>query len=228
MLSNNLRKLRKSLNLSQEEFAKELGVTQRAVSAWENGSSEPSLENFFQITQKWDVTPNMLILGEDDPVDYSFYIAKKKAKEFGKINELQELLDDFVIETQLSQILKKIRTLKGKDFFERLIEACNGKGGRALIVLYHFLEHLEKDANIQSTNNAKEILLEELKKFRIPVKARIKHLLAITEKDRKNLIKWVEENFDNIDASAILIDLPKLKEEIKKEINQSTFKNNII
>ena len=37
-----IRKLRKQLNLTQEEFAHEIGVTFATVNRWENGKSEPS------------------------------------------------------------------------------------------------------------------------------------------------------------------------------------------
>lgn len=37
-----IRKLRKQLSLTQEEFAHEIGVTFATVNRWENGKSEPS------------------------------------------------------------------------------------------------------------------------------------------------------------------------------------------
>jgi transcriptional regulator with XRE-family HTH domain len=38
--------LRKRLRLKQVEFGARFGVTQAAVSQWENGAKEPSIENY--------------------------------------------------------------------------------------------------------------------------------------------------------------------------------------
>ena len=42
-MSNNIRLLRERSNLTQSEFGKMAGVTDKAVSAWENGLSEPRM-----------------------------------------------------------------------------------------------------------------------------------------------------------------------------------------
>jgi len=41
--------LRKELGLRQVEFAANFGVTQAAVSRWENGTKEPSTENYIRM-----------------------------------------------------------------------------------------------------------------------------------------------------------------------------------
>lgn len=41
--------LRKKLGLKQVDFATHFGVTQPAVSRWENGSKEPSVENYVRM-----------------------------------------------------------------------------------------------------------------------------------------------------------------------------------
>lgn len=46
--------LRKSLGLLQVEFAQRLLVTQAAVSRWENGSSNPSAENYIRMADLAD------------------------------------------------------------------------------------------------------------------------------------------------------------------------------
>ena len=54
-LSQNILKLRKSANLTQEQLAAELGVTPQSVSNWERGGAPdisllPVLANFFSVT----------------------------------------------------------------------------------------------------------------------------------------------------------------------------------
>jgi transcriptional regulator with XRE-family HTH domain len=41
--------LRKELGLRQVEFGSKFGVTQAAVSRWENGAKEPSTENYIKM-----------------------------------------------------------------------------------------------------------------------------------------------------------------------------------
>ena len=43
ILASNIQKLRKNKGLTQEELAKELGVTFQAISKWENATSAPDI-----------------------------------------------------------------------------------------------------------------------------------------------------------------------------------------
>lgn len=61
---NRIRELRKSLKLSQIEFAKSLSVHQTAVSQWENGRTSPDIEIAKRISEKYNVSLDYL-LGND-------------------------------------------------------------------------------------------------------------------------------------------------------------------
>lgn len=53
--------LRKSLNLSQDEFAEKLLVTRQAVSRWENGETIPNTDTLKLIAKTFDVTVDHLL-----------------------------------------------------------------------------------------------------------------------------------------------------------------------
>ena len=53
--------LRKSLNLSQDEFAEKLLVTRQAVSRWENGDTTPNTDTLKLIAKTFDVTVDYLL-----------------------------------------------------------------------------------------------------------------------------------------------------------------------
>lgn len=55
-IKNFIRNARAEIGYSQIEFAMELGVTQQAVSSWENGKSIPSVLHFLSIAQLISVT----------------------------------------------------------------------------------------------------------------------------------------------------------------------------
>ena len=60
---NNLKNLRKSNNISQQEFAIKMNTTQQRVSEWECDKVEPSLYNIIKILKIFDITFEDLIDG---------------------------------------------------------------------------------------------------------------------------------------------------------------------
>lgn len=58
---NTILKLRKHLNLSQNEFAEKLSVTRQAVSRWENGETVPNIDTLKLIAKTFDVSVDFLL-----------------------------------------------------------------------------------------------------------------------------------------------------------------------
>lgn len=58
-------KLRKELNLTQEDFAQKIGYTRTAISAWEIGRNEPSNADTVKIADFFGVSTDYL-LGKSD------------------------------------------------------------------------------------------------------------------------------------------------------------------
>ena len=65
LFKERLRALRDERELTQAELAAELGVTQRKISYWESGASEPSLGDLMAISLFFDVSLDFL-LGKTD------------------------------------------------------------------------------------------------------------------------------------------------------------------
>ncbi|WP_368736434.1 helix-turn-helix transcriptional regulator [Endozoicomonas sp. ONNA1] len=53
-------------NYSEKRLARELGVSQQAVSKWLTGKSVPKLQLFYNICVAVDVSPNDLLLWLED------------------------------------------------------------------------------------------------------------------------------------------------------------------
>ena len=64
MLNENIKRLRKSKGLSQEELAVKLNVVRQTVSKWENGLSVPDSGILILLADELDTTVSVL-LGED-------------------------------------------------------------------------------------------------------------------------------------------------------------------
>lgn len=61
MLSDNIKNLRKSKGLSQDELAIKLNVVRQTISKWENGLSIPDSEMLIHIADELDTSVNMLL-----------------------------------------------------------------------------------------------------------------------------------------------------------------------
>jgi len=57
-------KLRKEKNMTQVDLAKKLGITDRAISKWENGRGMPDLSLMKSLCNELDITINELLSGE--------------------------------------------------------------------------------------------------------------------------------------------------------------------
>ena len=84
--SDNLKKIRKDNNLSQEQLAEELGVSRQAISKWESGSSYPEMDKIIQICNKFNLNIDDL-LNKD--------ITEIKGEEKVK-NYINQYVDDFL------------------------------------------------------------------------------------------------------------------------------------
>ena len=92
MLCDNLRKLRRSKGLSQEELAVKLNVVRQTISKWEQGSSVPDSEMLMRIAAELDTTVNVLLgdtVDAEESSDLKTIAAKLEVlnEQFAKRNE---------------------------------------------------------------------------------------------------------------------------------------------
>ncbi len=64
MLSENIKKYRKENKMSQDELADKLNVSRQSVSLWENGQTQPTIDNIIALANIFNVTANDLF-GDD-------------------------------------------------------------------------------------------------------------------------------------------------------------------
>lgn len=65
-LGNNIAELRKKAGLTQEKLAERCEVSRQAVTKWESGESEPSIEKLVAISKAFDISVDALISGDID------------------------------------------------------------------------------------------------------------------------------------------------------------------
>ena len=106
MLSENIKAIRKSKGLSQEELAVKLNVVRQTVSKWENGLSVPDSDMLIYISEVLE-TPVSTLLGET--------VTEQKADDLKAISEKLE-----IINLQLAQR----KTARRKVLHWLLISVC--------------------------------------------------------------------------------------------------------
>lgn len=84
MLNENIKNLRKSKGLSQEELAVKLNVVRQTVSKWENGLSVPDADMLIALSQVLD-TPVSTLLGQT--------LAPAKSDDLKAISEKLEVIN---------------------------------------------------------------------------------------------------------------------------------------
>ena len=60
-LSDNLKRIRKENNLSQEQLADKLGVSRQSVSKWESGLAYPEMDKVLQICKMFGLNVDELL-----------------------------------------------------------------------------------------------------------------------------------------------------------------------
>ena len=58
-------KRRKAIGMTQKELAECLGVTNKAVSKWENGQTAPDLDNIIAMSNLYEVTTDYILIGKE-------------------------------------------------------------------------------------------------------------------------------------------------------------------
>ena len=109
-LADNLKRIRKDNNLSQEQLAEKLGVTRQAVSKWESGISYPEMDKVMQICQLFNLNINELVHENLKEVT-----EKKKEKD-----NLSKVIDSFF--NYITKVVNLFSSLKFKDIIKCLFE----------------------------------------------------------------------------------------------------------
>lgn len=65
-IGENIRFRRKAKNLSQEQFARALGISVAAISSYETGKTAPSLEVAIKMTELFGVSLSTLLFKSDE------------------------------------------------------------------------------------------------------------------------------------------------------------------
>lgn len=109
-LSDNLKKIRKDNNLSQEQLAEKLGVSRQSVSKWESGLAYPEMDKVLQICQ-------MFNLNVDELLNQNIKEVKENKESKANVNKF---IDDFL--NFITKTIDMFTSLKFKEKVKCLFE----------------------------------------------------------------------------------------------------------
>lgn len=128
VFSEQLGKLRKEANLTQEDLAERCDVSRQAVAKWESGESIPDIYKLSQIAKMFEVSLEELVWGECQK-ETQKEMAKKIyvlfAKNFESLRTCiicGNVRSDSELATQLRTEIKKSRLVFSKKVVEALLE----------------------------------------------------------------------------------------------------------
>lgn len=114
-LGNKIQEIRKKNKMSQEEFAEIFNVTSQTISSWENSKSYPDIETLIKLSDKFDISLDILL--KEDKV-----MVKKIDKERKNYKKIKKLI--FII-CSLLMIVGIIYGIKYVSFSKRYDKVKN-------------------------------------------------------------------------------------------------------
>lgn len=223
---------RTAKKLTQEELAKEIGVTDKAISKWENGRCLPDVSLFKPLCNALDISINELLNGEKDT---------KKTNEDGYINYIKETNKKNKLKLFLT-ILVSITILV---LLILSIYFLNNYGKTTIYKLYGTSENFTYNNGLLVVSNERYILVPgEIRTTKSSInKGSIKEItiksndstivggtsLGLTVEDVGYNEMFSEEKIDNLNNWYLVV-LYQVGDEIKQEIikikNEKLLKNN--
>lgn len=102
-IGDKIKKYRMSIKMTQAEFADRLGITGASVSAYENGTRQPSYYTLVKIANILGVTTDNL-LGRDRYTEKTINVSRLTDTQ---INTLKEIVDTYEKYNKMYEILSK-------------------------------------------------------------------------------------------------------------------------
>ena len=112
IFGDNIKRLRKNKGLKQQEIAELLGVKRNTYSDWENGKTEPKLENVVKLAQVFNTTTDELLgqiknWSKEERDSFKFAILFEIMQRNDKIG-LLNLKNNLIVEHNLDKIEREV------------------------------------------------------------------------------------------------------------------------
>lgn len=212
-LGDNLKRIRKEHNLSQEELAEKLGVSRQSVSKWESKQAYPEMDKVLQLCKMFDLNIDEL-LNQD--------IKEVKNKKEQKSNKMI-FINDFL--NYITKSIDMFCSMKFKDKIKCLFEQCIVIGFIVLLflILNVILSYAVSDIisflpgnlyYLTNTLNGIYIIISCVlgaALFFYIFKTRYLDYYVIVKDDNKDNVKVEEKDVDTKVDNKVIVEKPKQK-----------------
>ena len=122
IISERIFKILKDRNMSQNTFAKKVGLSSSTISDWKTKKTNPTAEKIMPICEALGVTPEQLLTGKDIDEGYEKNITKKEDESLVITKSDIRIIEDFhgLKEVQKKRLLKYMEALKQIEALENL------------------------------------------------------------------------------------------------------------
>ena len=122
IISERIFKILKEKNMSQNEFAKRVGLASSTISDWKTKKTNPSADKIMDICAVLEVTPEQLLTGKGIDADYVVGNPKKVKMESEISKADIRILEDIhgLKEAQRKRLLKYMEALKQIEALEEM------------------------------------------------------------------------------------------------------------
>lgn len=135
MTGTNIRELRKAQGLKQSELAEKIGVSQKTISSWEIGRTEPTMRDVSAMCKLFGVSVDQLVgtkarsVGE---ISYEDILVKIRSLELTELRELLQIIHDTIATKEQIAQLTRIQAEQEKrlrEYAEKIKELENKING---------------------------------------------------------------------------------------------------
>ena len=95
MISDRIKEVRKNNNMLQRELADKLGLTNKAISSYENGISQPTVKTIIKMSEIFNVSLAYFLEVEQSSLDAFMTLKNEVEKLLPNQKSLSQLLNDF-------------------------------------------------------------------------------------------------------------------------------------
>jgi len=126
-IGSKLRSVREENNLSQTELAEKLGITQKAISSWENDRTYPRMQQLTEMCKIYNCTLEYLTgTRQHDPSDITLDDILVKMKDFD-VMDLQVIIDGARFQIERINTIRKMekenaRLMKQVEEYQKQLE----------------------------------------------------------------------------------------------------------
>lgn len=179
LVGNLIAKLRERYGLSQQEFAKEIGVSKGAVCQWEQGSGIKT-ENLYDIAKYFNITVSELIDGQlIEEEDEDYFERNYNLDDFDRFDEVNDSNYDALLEylKRCKNVIRRFMSLYPLHVENKLTKKQSSeyrKMAHYFKVDYEYAEAINMGMHIYSIDEAVEELTEF---FEIKEKSELDYML---------------------------------------------------